>query len=158
MRSLLKSIEAVSEDELLDYKITVHGIKGASLDICAVPIGETAGVLEKAAIDGDFDYIRKHNQAFLESAQDFFDRIDEMLSAIVTENNKPKKIQPDSDLLKKLLDACVSFDIDAAEAAMKEIERYQYTSDDNLVEWLRENVDMTNLEKIRDRLTNIEGI
>jgi len=154
VRSMLSTIANVSEDDLQDYKIKVHGIKGASLDIFSEQIGKSAAELENAAKSGDFAYISKHNSAFLHAARKHVDDLDNMLSAIDAENPKPKKDKPDGELLSKLLTACTAYDLNEVDAAMEEIEKHQYESDGGLSDWLRENVDMMDFEQIVQKLSD----
>jgi hypothetical protein len=44
----------------------------------------------------------------------------------------------------------------SADEAIKEIEKYRYTEDDGLAEWLQKNVSMTNFKDIADRLSYLE--
>jgi len=80
IRSYMNDIKTFDEKNLLDYKIRVHGIKGASLDIFADRIANEASALEKAASSGDIDYITKNNPIFLEYADSFISDIEQMLS------------------------------------------------------------------------------
>ena len=41
------------------------------------------------------------------------------------------------------------------DAVMEEITKYQYKSDDGLVEWLRENVDLVNFDEIVQKLSDL---
>jgi len=90
VRQLLSTIENINENELLNYKITVHGIKGASLDIFASSVSESAATLEKAALDGDIDYINQNNPTFLESTKTFLDNLDNMLASYISSKNDDK--------------------------------------------------------------------
>jgi len=152
IRSLLGKIQTVDTNNLLHYKITVHGIKGASLDIFAEQIGEKASELEKAADAGGLNYIHKANPKFIKLVNEFLDDLDKMLAEIDIDKFKPEKDKPDETLLLLLLSKCKDYDIDGAEAIMADIDQYRYTSDDGLAEWLRENVEMTNLIDIEKRL------
>jgi len=38
---------------------------------------------------------------------------------------------------------------------MTEIEKFQYESDDGLVEWLRENIDIVNFEEAAEKITGL---
>ena len=154
-RPLLVSMQNVDQDKLADYAITAHGIKGSSRGIHADMIGDCAENLEKAAKSGDFDYVNNHNQTFLDATWKLIHDIEEMLSGINSENIKPKKDKPDKEKLSKLLDACRTYDMDGAETIMEEIENYQYESDDGLVDWLRENVNLTNFKKIVNKLSDL---
>jgi HPt (histidine-containing phosphotransfer) domain-containing protein len=76
---MLSEIENFNEETLFDYRIKVHGIKGACLDIYADQVGKEAKALEDAAKNGDIEYITKHNPAFLESAKKLLSDIENML-------------------------------------------------------------------------------
>jgi len=152
VNEMLKAIENFSEDKLDQYNIKVHGIKGTSLDIFAEQIGRDALDLENAAKAGNIDYINKHNPAFLESAWKLINNIDETLSKIDAENPKPKKDKPDDALLRRLHSACRDYDIDKADKAISEIEKYKYDSDDGLALWLRENIDKLGFKQIVQKL------
>jgi hypothetical protein len=152
---VFSSIETVNENELADYMIKVHGIKGMSYDIFAEQVGKSAEKLEKAADTGDFSYISEHNPAFLDAVQKLVSNIEGVVSAINAANPKPKKDYPDSQLLLKLLAACNEYSMDGVNAVMTEIEKYQYESDDGLVDWLQEQVDMTRFSKIIEKLSKL---
>jgi hypothetical protein len=155
VRSMLNAIDTVSEDKLADYKIKVHGIKGASFDIFADQIGEKAKALEEAAEASDFGYIKEHNPAFLAAARKSIGDFEEFLSSVKAQKQKPNRDKPDNTLLLKLLDSCETYDMNGMEAAMAEIEKYQYESDGGLAEWLREKVDMMNVTQIVERLESL---
>ncbi|MCL2805827.1 MAG: transporter substrate-binding domain-containing protein [Treponema sp.] len=155
VRSMLSVVEEVSEETLEIYKIKVHGIKGTSLDICAELTGKDAKALEEAAKSGDFGYIKKHNPAFLENTKKLVLDIDDLLNCIEAENPKPKKDKPDTELLLKLLTACKSYDMDGADEAMAEMEKYKYEADDGLADWLRDNVDIMNFTQIVQKLSDL---
>jgi len=155
IRSLLKKMEFVDDNKLEEYKIIVHGIKGASFDIFAGQVGDAAKGLEIAADIGDLEYIGKHNRLFIKATGSFLDKLDDMLSTIDTKMYKPEKENLDSELISRLLIACNNFDIDDAEAIMAEIDYYKYTSDDGLADWLREKIEMTDLLEIECKLVKM---
>jgi CheY-like chemotaxis protein/anti-sigma regulatory factor (Ser/Thr protein kinase) len=157
VRSLLGSIETVCEDTLGDYKITVHGIKGASYDVFAESVGKKSENLEKAAVAGDLDYIREHNPVFLDAAHKLINNVETMINKIDDETPRPKKDKPDRELLEKLADACEFYHMDGVNEAMKEIDLYEYEADDGLGKWLRENVDLMNFGQIAEKLKEITG-
>ena len=156
-RPLLDELKTVNKDNLADYTITVHGIKGASRGICAESVGAKAEALEKAARDGDLNYITANNHVFLETVEKLIDSLDKMLQQTLPENQKPQKDGPDMKILAELLDAARAYDMDGVDAAMAEIERYKYLSDDGLAAWLRENVDQMNLKQIEEKLAVLTG-
>jgi CheY-like chemotaxis protein len=134
---LLQSLEKLSGDNLPDYAVTVHGIKGASLGIFADMIGSSAEALENAAKAGDYEYVKTHNRTFIGAVRKLICDLEDMLSAADAENIKPGKDKPDVKMLSKLLAACESYDMDGVDSAMEEIESYQYESNGELVLWLR---------------------
>ena len=150
-RTLLEQAKGVSPDNLANYAITVHGIKGSSRSICADPVGDMAEALEHAAKAGDFDFVAANNPAFIAATEQLIADLGAMLAE--TENPKPRKDAPDREALDRLLAACTAFDIDKAEAVMEEIGSYDYESDDGLVPWLRENVNEANFSQIAERLS-----
>jgi len=153
--SKLKEMETVNEETLESYKIKVHGIKGTSLEIFAEQVSKEAGALEAAAKSGDIDYINNHNPSFLKVSRKLVSDIEDVLAGLEAENPKPKKNKPDDELLLKLLAACEKYDMDKADEAMTEIEEYQYDSDEGLVYWLRENIDIVNFEEAAEKLNGL---
>ncbi|MDR2559996.1 MAG: response regulator [Oscillospiraceae bacterium] len=154
-RSMLDTIEVVSEDKLNDYIITVHGIKGSSLDVFAGQVGEKAKLLEDAAKNGDLDYVTEYNPAFLEAARKLVCDIDDFVLSADISLPKPKKEKPDKEVLKRLAAACEIYSIDEVSAAMEEIDYYQYESDDGLAAWLRDSVDIMDYPQIIQKLSDI---
>ncbi|MCL2500308.1 MAG: transporter substrate-binding domain-containing protein [Defluviitaleaceae bacterium] len=155
VRSQLPVIESVDETTLAKYKIIVHGIKGTSYYIGALQIGDMAKNLEQASENVDIAYVRENNPIFLEAARVFIDGLDVLFSDIDAENPKPIKNAPDKETLAKLLDACKSFNMDDLDAAIEEIEQYQYESDDGFMDWLRETLSSMDLRQIAAKLTDM---
>ncbi len=153
--SILDTIETINEAKLTDYERAVHSIKGTSFDIFAEQIGKRAMDLENGARAGDLDYIHRNNPAFLEAARKLVSGIEVLLSVIEAENPMPRKDKPDSEVLSKLLVACKAYDMDGADEAMAEIEKYKYEADDGLADWLRESVDMMNFAQIIQKLSKL---
>ena len=145
--------ETINADDLKLYEVTVHGIKGASYDICADNIGDSAKQLEFAAKDKDISLILTANPVFVKAARDFIARIKEMISTLTSEVSKQKKDKPDNEVLTKLVQACKVYDLNEAEAAMSEIEKYSYEADDGLAQWLRGKIDLMRYTDIIEKLT-----
>jgi CheY-like chemotaxis protein/HPt (histidine-containing phosphotransfer) domain-containing protein len=155
VRSLLGSIEIVNENTLKNYEIAVHGIKGASFDILAEQVGKKSHDLEQAAKNGDFKFVVEHNPTFLETTWQLVHDLENLFFAIEAANPRPIKARPDNEALLKLLVACKEYDMDGADTAMAEIDNFRYESDDGLVDWLRDNVDVMNFEDIVERLSSV---
>jgi len=155
VRGSLDIIKNVSEENITDYKIKVHGLKGTSFDICAAKIGETASILEKAAAANEVAFIREHNPDFIKNISELVANMEDMLAVLVDENPKERRAMPDNELLLKLLNACKKYDMDSADAVMAEIENYLYTADEGLVTWLRDNIDLVHFDEAAAKLEEI---
>ena len=81
--------------------------------------------------------------------------LDGLISSIDSDNPRPKKDKPDENILSKLLTACETFDMGEVDAVMKEIDYFQYESDDGIVDWLRENVELVNFDEIVQKLSGL---
>ena len=154
-RPLLQSIENVDENELLNYAVVVHGIKGSSRGIFADMIGNAAERLENAARSNEIDYIRRQNPIFLDAVWRLVNDIDTMFAEEDIENQKPKKESPDSKILAELFAACENYDMDGVDAAIAKITEYEYESDEGLAAWLQENVEKMNFSEIKERLSGL---
>jgi len=150
--SMLEKIENFREDALADYIIRIHGIKGVSFDIFADTVGEEAKNLEEAGKLNNLEYIKKNHSAFMEHMKNFILNIENALSNIDTDSDKSLKDKPDKKILLKLVDACNDFDMDGADEAMAELEKYKYESDNDLVVWLRNAIDRMQFEEIAEKL------
>jgi HPt (histidine-containing phosphotransfer) domain-containing protein len=150
--SILDSLGEVNRDNLADYTIAVHGLKGASKGICAEAVGTMAEALEKAAKEGNIEFVTANNAALVEAAGKLINDINDMLGKMAAENPRPKKDKPDGQVLSKLLAACEQYNMDEADAAIKEIENFEYTSDEGLAQWRRENVEMMNFAEVKEKL------
>jgi len=147
-------MEKINEDNLSDYERAVHSIKGTSLDIFAEQIGYDAAELEKAAEIGDLSYIKNHNSNFIKAVKKLLCDLENILKDTYNEDVKQKKDKIDTEVLAKLLTACEGYDIDKVDAAMTEIENYQYEAEEKeLTDWLRTNVDLMEFEQIAERLS-----
>jgi len=150
--ALLKKIKVMNKDNLDDYIVSVHGIKGSSNSIYAEIIGSKAEALEKAAKEGKIEYIIINNTVFIEAVEKLIHAISDILKLIDEENPKQKKDKPDRELLTMLLAACEAYDMDGVDAAIGKIEEYEYETDGGLTVWLRENVDQMNFVQIKEKL------
>ena len=154
-RPLLETIKDVKKENLPEYAITIHGINGSSKGIYADQAGAQAEALEKAAKNGDIDYVLAHNSTLIEAVENLIDSLDYMLRQLDPGNQKQKRERPAREALVRLLSACETYNMDGVDAAMAEIEIYEYTSDNGLAAWLRENVSQLNFEQIKEKLADM---
>jgi HPt (histidine-containing phosphotransfer) domain-containing protein len=130
-----------------------HGIKSSSRSIGAEPIGARAEALEHAAKAGDFAFVAGNNAAFIETVQTLLATLSSILQDIANATPKPTKAEPDANLLAALLEASKSFDMDGVDKAMKELESYVYETRGELVQWLREQINIMGFKQITERLS-----
>ncbi|MCL1859114.1 MAG: ATP-binding protein [Oscillospiraceae bacterium] len=153
---LLDKIKTVNRDNLKDYSIIVHGIKGASRGIYADELGDMAESLEKASKNEDYDFIAGYNEKFLESAWKLISKINDMLLQINIDSPKPKKDRPDKLLLEKLSVACGKYNMDEVDNILTELERYEYERSGNeFIFWLHENVEDMNFVQIIEKIEKL---
>jgi signal transduction histidine kinase/CheY-like chemotaxis protein/HPt (histidine-containing phosphotransfer) domain-containing protein len=79
---LLDRIRELSEETLPDYAIAVHGIKGASLGICAFKVGRLAQKLEPLAKEGLFEAVSAKNREFVAATEKLVEDIAAKLSEV----------------------------------------------------------------------------
>jgi signal transduction histidine kinase/CheY-like chemotaxis protein/PAS domain-containing protein len=154
-RSLLDSIKDVNKENLNDYAITVHGIKGSSRSVCAEPAGDIAEALEKAAKEGNIEYVSEKTPDFMQAVIKLLAGLDEMFARVSAAAQKPKKNKPDKDTLVKILEACYTFDMETVKVAIKELEGFEYETNGEIVSWLWENVQQFNIDEIIGKLTGM---
>ena len=154
-KTKLTLLENVNKDNLKQYEINVHGIKGSSNLVNAHEIGSQAEALEKAAMAGDLDFINQHNPKLLKSAWELIRNLEDMFNKMDAEKTRSKKDKPDIEALKKLAEACGIYDMAEAEAAITEIIAYKYEADDGLADWLKQSAEEMNYEAIVEKLRSV---
>jgi len=152
-RPLLEKIKGPNEDGLDAYTVIVHGLKSSSRGIGADQAGSQAEALEKAAKAGEFEFLKNNTPAFIEAVERLLTGLEDLFGKIEANFAKPRKDRPDVLALSKLLAACENYDMDGVDAAMAEIEAFEYESDDGLAAWLRMNVDHMNFAQIKEKLS-----
>ena len=162
-RELLNTIREVftangtfaSNEKKEKYIIAVHGLKGSSRGIYADKIGDLAEALENSAREGNIEYVLKHNQNLLETTEELLHRIEVHIAVKKTKSGKEKKEFPDKGLLRKLYGFLDEYDMDGVDSIMEEIVKFDYESGDDLIIWIRNNIEKMNFTEILDRLSEI---
>jgi CheY-like chemotaxis protein len=78
---LIKAARIGAED-MKNYAIYIHGIKGSCCNICADELSAKAGELEKAAKAEDFDFVSANNEKVLNQAEELIKNIKRILNEI----------------------------------------------------------------------------
>jgi CheY-like chemotaxis protein len=155
--SLLEKIRICTAETLKeDYKIAVHSLKSTSYTIGARSIGSMAEELERAAAAGDLQFVQGHNGALIAALEKLMPALGDLLEEIKNANQKPLRPAPEPALLAGVLKACSDYDMEQLDKAMAELEQYRYASQADLVEWLRKEIDKSELENIRERLKGMD--
>ncbi|MFP3043559.1 ATP-binding protein [Treponema primitia] len=140
-----------TKDTPADYKILMHSLKGTSYTIGAEDTGKLAEELERAVGKGDIEFINTHIGALLDALETLGVNLADFLDQ--AKKRKPQQAAPDPALLTKVLEASIQYDMGQLDAAMDELERYDYESGSDLIIWLREKIADSELEKIQERLS-----
>jgi signal transduction histidine kinase len=154
-RQLLEIIREVDEEKLKDYAIHVHGVKSSCRGICCESLGSRAEALEMAAKAGNLAFVQENNTPFINDVLFLIGEIETAFTDDNVQTEKPKKDKPYKEALISLKTACKNLQIEVVDSIIKEIECFEYTDDDNLVLWLKENADQMNYSEIDERLSKI---
>jgi len=157
--SLLEKLRVLSEGQLQDedmgeYTIAVHGLKGSSYGICAQSIGKKAETLEAASRRKDIEFVKANNKILLEEASAMHQNLEKLLASAAEHTKaKPSAKSPDPELLKQFLDACKQFKSSLMEEILEKLDAFKYESGGDLVQWLREQMDNLEYDAMEQRLT-----
>jgi len=146
-------------DDIGEYTIAVHGLKGSSYGICAQSVGKKAEDLEAASRRKDIEFVKANNKILLDEAAVLHQNLEKLLASAAEHTGaKPKAKSPDAELLKQFLDACKQFKSSLMEEILDKIDKFQYESGEDLVQWLREQMDNLEYDAIEKRLTEELGV
>jgi HPt (histidine-containing phosphotransfer) domain-containing protein len=149
-------MRAVNAETLPDYTINVHGIKGASANIGAEKIRETAASLEVAAKAGDLSGVLARNATFLKDLENVLAGIRAWLKSQESQEAKPQRPAPDPTLLANLRRSCERFDLSSSTKILTDLESANYEKDAELITWLREKIDSLDFPEVAERLAKYQ--
>jgi signal transduction histidine kinase/CheY-like chemotaxis protein len=142
------------DEDIGEYTIAVHGLKGSSYGICAQSVGKKAEALEAASRRKDIEFVRVNNKVLLEEAAVLHQNLEKLLASAAEQTEvKPCAKSPDAELLKQLLDACKQFKSSLMEEILEKLDAFQYESGGDLVQWLREQMDNLEYDAMDKRLS-----
>jgi CheY-like chemotaxis protein/HPt (histidine-containing phosphotransfer) domain-containing protein len=144
--TLLDKLE--NTDDLKGYAIAVHGIKGSGRGIGANILGDRAEALEKAAKADNAGFIKEKTPDFINTARKLVADIWEVIGRLNVGAARPKKNKPDVNVLKKLQAACEVYDMDGVDAALDELDAYQYESDASVFARLKQSAERMDFDGI----------
>jgi len=152
---VLDKLRTVTAENLHDYVITVHGLKGTSAAIGAEHIRAAALELENLSRAGDLNGVLAKNDKLITDTEIVVNNVQEWLDKNDIHETKPRQKAPDRELLAKLRESCESYDMDNVEEVLTQLEKSDYDEDAELVTWLREKIDMSKLGEAAKRLKDI---
>lgn len=141
---LLTELSQVSKDNLADYTVKVHGLKGSCYGISAMDLGDEAKTLEFASRDFDWDVIKRENPVLIEHVNAFIVQLKSLLEKVEraessSVDDRPLVEKPDTFLVERLLEATQDYDVMGIEATLKEMDKLRYRCDPKLVQELMED-------------------
>ncbi|MCL1832739.1 MAG: hypothetical protein FWG45_07535, partial [Oscillospiraceae bacterium] len=150
---LLDELQRVTADTISESGvINAHGLKGSSSNIRAEHLRAAAASMEAAARAGNFAKFSNQLVPIIKTTKELITDISAWLYAHSEQNGKPHQAAPDDALLAKLRTCCENYDMSGIDDVMDALEEHDYDTDGNLVEWLREKVDMMELDEVIERL------
>jgi signal transduction histidine kinase/DNA-binding response OmpR family regulator len=151
----LKKLKTVSKETLPDYVIKVHGLRGTSAGIGAETIRAAALNLENLSREGKLDEVLALNDKLIKDAEVVVNNIKEWLAGYDLLNTKPLLKTPDKKILARLRQCCESFDMAGIDKAMSELENYNYEEGAELMAWLREKINISEITEAAKQLAKI---
>jgi PAS domain S-box-containing protein len=153
---LLKKLKAVSKETLPDYVISVHGLKGTSAGIGAEIIRENALNMEAISRAGDLDGVLSGNDKLISDTEIIVANIKTWLEQYDAQNAKPRRKAPDRDVLAQLRQSCENYAMSGIDKAMAELESTDYEEGADLVAWLKEKIEISEITEAAARLAQYE--
>jgi len=143
-----------TDEDIGEYTIAVHGLKGSSYGICAGSVGKKAENLEAASRRKDIEFVKANNGILIDEAAALHQSLEKLLASVSDHSaSKPQAKSPDPELLRQLLDACKQFKSSLMEETLEKLDKFQYESGGDLVQWLREQMDNLEYDAMEQRLT-----
>jgi signal transduction histidine kinase/DNA-binding response OmpR family regulator len=154
---LLKKLEAVSAETLRDYVVNVHGLKGTCANIGAETIRETALNLETIARTGNINYVLANNAKLISDTGIVVANVKAWLADYDAHSEKKPRLKaPDRKLLARLRQSCETYDMTGIDEAMSELEKNDYDEDTDLMSWLRERIDVSEISEVAQKLADFK--
>ena len=158
LEKYFQEISDGKEGALADFRVKVHSMKSSAALIGAMPLSGLARVLEFAAAEGNETLIYNLMPDFLKEWR----QLKGSLSVLFPEQEIKKRTPEYSVLsvyLNLLKSSLTDMDIDTADGAVKELQTYQYTEEqERIVEQLALSVAAIDVEKtvaLSDRLMEL---
>jgi HPt (histidine-containing phosphotransfer) domain-containing protein len=153
---ILDALRVVSRETLPDYIINVHGLKGSCAGIGAEEVREEASNLETISRAGDLDKVLAQNDKLIKDTETIIANVKAWLENYDAHHAKPRLKSPDRKVLARLQQSCAHYDMSGIDEALSELESADYEEDADLVAWLREKINISEIDEAAARLAQYE--
>ncbi|MCL1829265.1 MAG: ATP-binding protein, partial [Oscillospiraceae bacterium] len=143
-------------ETLSECLVNAHGLKGTAANICAEDLRAKAAELEAAARGGDLEKYSSLSDSVAAEAELLTENLIARLKAFDELNVLPRQNAPDRDVLTRLKESCKIYDMTGIDEALDLLESKSYETGSELVLWLREKIDMAELDEVVARLSEEE--
>jgi len=151
----LEKLRSVTAETLSGYVISVHGLKGTSAGIGAEQIRKEALELENKSRAGDLRGVLEKNNKLIADTQVVVANVTAWLQNYDSQNAKPRRKAPDPELLAKLKEYCDNYDMSGIDEAIEELVKNDYEEGGDLVAWLKEKIDVSEIGEASARLAEV---
>ena len=152
--AISEKLRAVTAENLFQYAIDVHGLKGSSASIGAEDIKERGLDLETKAKAGDLQGVLELNDVFLRDVQIIVENIKAWLN-LHDKAGKPRLNTPNPVVLEKLRQSLIDCDMNSIDDIMDELESFDYDTDAELIPWLKEKITESDYDDAAKKITDI---
>jgi HPt (histidine-containing phosphotransfer) domain-containing protein len=153
---ILDKLRSISAENLTNYVISVHGLKGTNAGIGAEAVREVALELENISRDGDLQGVLARNDKLIADAESLVANIKAWLDKNDIHEAKPRLKEIDKELLAKLRQACENYDMENIDKTMSEPEKNDYKEGADLIPWLRGKIETSDFDEAAERLAKYE--
>lgn len=131
MSQMLEVLQDYANEDLEQFRISVHGIKGSSRNIGAEDLADEALQLEELAKEGKQAEILAKLEEFLNTLDEVMTRVDTYLKDASEQVERDGDFLPELELssVYQILKALAEFDMDEAEECLKELYKNRYAED-----------------------------
>ena len=114
-----------AEENIKDYTVKVHALKSSARLIGAADFGEEAQKLESAGKNGDWEYIRAHQEAFMAKYRSFKTPLSAVFAEEKTEGKPVAGMELMADVYEKVRMAADDMDCDQLDRIFADMEEYR---------------------------------
>jgi len=153
--AVLEKLRRVTAENLTEYAITVHGLKGSSAGIGAEDIRAKSAGLEMLAKAGDLPGVLAKNEAFLREAEQLAGDISAWLREQEAITVKERLAAPSPAVLADLRQSLLDYDMSGIDSALERLQSADYESGAELVKWLEEKITESEFAAAASRIVDI---